>query len=97
MSTWHYQLIKHIYPKGEVYYSVHEYYPATENRGEAWTLSPVALSGVDPDDIQWLMVQVLNCLGKHKMIEVEHDDYGVVYAEINGVNPCPMCGGDRNE
>ncbi|WMM95350.1 hypothetical protein CRP125_gp47 [Roseobacter phage CRP-125] len=101
MSTWHYRLIKHVYPKGEVYYAVHEYYPATEEVGDAWTLNPVALWGEDPDDIRWIIAKVRNDMGRllnnHDIIEVKHDDYGVGYAEINGVNPCPMCGVDRNE
>ena len=43
MSTWHYQLIKHIYPKGEITYGVHEYYPATDEMDETWTITPIAL------------------------------------------------------
>ena len=97
MSTWHYRLIKHVYPKGEVYYAVHEFYPATEEVGDAWGFSPVELWGENLKDIQWLIVNVMKDLGKHEMIQVEHDDYGIGYAEIKGINPCPMCGGDRNE
>jgi len=97
VSTWHYRLIKHVYPKGEVYYAVHEYYPATEEVGDAWGFSPVEIWGESLKDIQWLIVNVMNDLGKYEMIQVEHDDYGVGYAEIKGVNPCPMCGVDRNE
>ena len=92
MSTWHYQLIKHIYPKGEVHYAVHEYYPATEEVGEAWTLSPVAFWGESLKDIQWLIVNVMNDLGKHEMIQVEHDDYGLVYADNTGLKLCETCG-----
>lgn len=73
MSTWHYQLIKHVYPNGKVHYAVHEYYPATEEVGEAWTLSPVEFWGETPDDIQWLIIQVLNDIAEHGIIEVEHD------------------------
>ena len=101
MSKWHYRLIKHIYPKGEVYYAVHEYYPATEEVGEAWTLNPVALWGEDPDDIRWIIAKVRNDIGrllnKHDILEVEHDDYGVVHAENTGAKPCAMCGENRNE
>ena len=73
MSKWDYRLIKHVYPKSEVHYAVHEYYPATEEAGEAWTLNPVALWGEDPDDIQSLIIQVLNDIAEHGIIEVEHD------------------------
>lgn len=97
MSKWHYRLIKHVYPKGEVYYAVHEYYPATEEVGEAWTLNPVAFWGESLEELQDLMNDVLKDIAKHGVMEVEHDDYGVGYAEIKGVNPCPMCGVDRNE
>lgn len=92
MSTWHYRLIKHSYPKGEAHYAVHEYYPATEEAGEAWTLNPVALWGEDPDDIQWMLSAVTQDIGLYDIIEVKHDDYGVVHAENTGVKPCAMCG-----
>lgn len=95
MRTWHYRLIKHIYPKGEVYYGVYEYYPTTEEVEEAFTLSPVEFWGETPDYIQWLIVNVLNDLAKHKIIEIKHDDYGVVYAENTRAKPCAMCGDKR--
>ena len=72
MSKWHYQLIKHVYPNGKVHYAVHEYYTATLGGGEH-TLSPVALVGEDPDDIQCLIIHVLNDIAEHGIIEVEHD------------------------
>lgn len=74
MSTWHYRLIKHIYPKGEVHYSVHEYYPATEDVGEAWTENPVELWSETPDGMQWMLSAVAEDIAKHKIIEVEHDE-----------------------
>jgi hypothetical protein len=72
MSTWHYQLIKHVYPNGKVHYAVHEYYTDTLGGG-GHTLSPVTLGGEDPDDIQCLIIHVLNDIGEHGIIEVEHD------------------------
>ena len=75
MSKWHYRLIKHIYPKGEVHYSVHEYYPATEERGEMWTENPVSLWGETPEGINWMLSSVEQDIGIHDLIEVEHDDY----------------------
>mgnify|MGYP000038258192 CR=1 FL=1 len=97
MSTWHYRLIKHVYPKGEVYYAVHEYYPATEEIGDAWGFSPVELWSEEPDGINWMLSAVVEDIEVYDIVEVEHDGCGVGYAEIKGVNPCPMCGGDRNE
>lgn len=91
MSTWHYQLIKHIFPKGEVHYGVHEYYPATEEVGEAWTLSTVAFWGESPDDINWMLSAVSQDIAKHGIIEVKHDGYGVVHAENTEVKPCTLC------
>jgi len=99
MSKWHYRLIKHVYPKGEVHYAVHEYYPATEEVEEAFTLNPVEFWGETPDDIQWLMVNVLRDVGNHEIIEIKHDDYGVVYAANTRAKPCAVCGdkGETNE
>lgn len=97
MSTWHYQLIKHIYPKGDVHYAVHEYYPATEEVGEAWTLSPVALWGESLKEIEDLFNDVLKDIGRHGIIEVEHDDYGLVHADNAGLKLFETCGRDRNE
>lgn len=79
MSTWHYQLIKHIYPKGEVHYSVHEYYPATEERGEMWTESPVTLWGDGFDDINNMLSCVAQDIGFFNIIEVKHDDSKCVH------------------
>ena len=73
MSTWHYQLIKHVYPNGEVHYAVHEYYTATLG-GEGHTLSPVELWGENPDEIHWLITHVLKDIDEHGIIEVEHDE-----------------------
>jgi hypothetical protein len=33
----------------------------------------MTLVGEDPDDIQCLIIQVLNDIGEHGIIEVEHD------------------------
>ena len=92
MSTWHYQLIKHVYPKDDVTYGVHEYYPATDEVGEAWTLLPIGLSADSEEDVIWVLEAVLNDIKKYGVKEVEHDDYGVVHAENAGVKPCAMCG-----
>ena len=74
MSKWHYQLIRHVYPKGEVHYSVHEYYPATEEVEEAWTLSPVDLWAETADGIQWMLSSVAQDIAKHGIIEVKHEE-----------------------
>ena len=95
MSLFHYQLIKHVYPNGEVHYAVHEYYTATMGGG-GHTLSPVELWGADPDDIQSLIIQVLNDIAEHGIIEVEHDDYDVGYAENTGLKPYETSG-DKDE
>jgi hypothetical protein len=74
MSTWHYRLIKHIYPKGEVHYGVHEYYPATEEVEEAWTLNPVELWSETPDSINWVLSAVAQDIANHDIIEVGHEE-----------------------
>lgn len=70
MLTWHYILIKHVYPKGEIHFAVHEYYPATET----WTDSPVTLWGTDFDDINHMISCVAQDIGYFNIIEVKHDD-----------------------
>ena len=54
MSHWHYQLMKHTTPTGEVYYAVHEYYPSDE--GDGWTENPITIDGESIVEI----VQMLN-------------------------------------
>lgn len=54
MSHWHYQLMKHTTPTGEVYYAVHEYYPSDEGGG--WTENPITVDGESIVEI----VQMLN-------------------------------------
>jgi hypothetical protein len=38
-----------------------------------WAVSPVTLWGETPDDIQRLIINVLNDIAEHGIIEVEHD------------------------
>ena len=92
MSLFHYQLIKHIYPNGKGHYSVHEYYSDTVEEAEMWAVSPVTLWGETPDDIQRLIINVLNDIAEHGIIEVEHDDCGLVHAENTGLKPYETSG-----
>lgn len=50
MSTWHYQLMKHVESSGEEWYGVHEYYPDSE-ADAGYTLYPVRMLGNDPEDV----------------------------------------------
>lgn len=73
MANWHYQLIKHVYPEGEVMYGVHEYYPATEEVGEAWTLSPMGLIAESEEGVVWMLEAVLKDIEAHGVKVVEHE------------------------
>ncbi len=60
--TWHYQLMKHTEPDGEVWYAVHEVY-----EGNGYTVEPVRVQGQNKGDVKWLLKAVLKDLEKHGM------------------------------
>jgi len=72
MNTWHYQLIKHVYPKGEITYGVHEYYPASDEMDETWTITPIALLGDSEKDVLWILNTALEDIKKHGVKEVKY-------------------------
>ena len=52
--TWHYQLMKHTEPDGEVWYGVHEFYGTN-----SYTANPVPITGDDVNDVKWMLENVL--------------------------------------
>jgi len=64
--TWHYQLMKHIEPDGEVWYGIHENY-----RSGGYTVEPVRIMGEDKEDIEWMLKHVLEDIEKHGVKDYE--------------------------
>ena len=48
-STWHYQLMRHTEPDGEVWYAFHEKY------GPGYTVKPVSGSYESGEDAEWAL------------------------------------------
>ena len=64
--TWHYQLMKHTEPDGEVWYGVHESYSLG-----GYTVKPVVVMGQDVEDIEWMLESVLKDIEKHGVKDYE--------------------------
>ena len=64
--TWHYQLMRHTEPDGEIWYAVHEVY-----EGNSYTAEPVRGPGRGIDDIEWMLETVLKDIEKHGVKDYE--------------------------
>ena len=64
--TWHYQLMKHTEPDGEVWYAVHEFYGIN-----AYTASPETIRGKDKEEIKWILETVLKDIEKYGVKDYE--------------------------
>ena len=65
--TWHYQLMKHTEPNGEIWYGVHELYAYAGG----YTVEPVRIMGEDKEDIEWMLKHVLCDIEKHGVKDYE--------------------------
>ena len=68
-ATWHYQLMRHMTPEGEIYYAVHEYYHLEE--GDGWTENPVTVDGESIDDIRKMLICILKDCDTHGVKDYE--------------------------
>ena len=64
--AWHYQLMKHTEPDGEVWYGVHENY-----RSGGYTVEPVRIMGNDKEDIEWMLETVWKAIQKHGVVDYQ--------------------------
>ena len=65
--NWHYQLMKHTEPDGEVWYGVHESYAY----GVGYTVEPVRIAGDDKEDVKWMLEKMLEDIEKHGVTDYE--------------------------
>jgi hypothetical protein len=64
--TWHYQLMKHTEPDGEVWYGIHELY-----EGNGYSSNPESIRSHDKDDIKWMLETMLGDMEKHGVKDYE--------------------------
>ena len=69
MSHWHYQLMRHTAPDGEVYYAVHEYYDL--ETGPAWTEKPVTVDGESKAEVAKMLDNMLWDIWKYGVKDYE--------------------------
>lgn len=69
MSHWHYQLMKHTLPDGEVYYAVHEYYEL--ETGPAFTHNPVTVEGESRSEVVQMLDNMVRDIWKHGVVDYE--------------------------
>ena len=63
--SWHYQLIRHTEPDGEVWYGVHKNYSGS------YTVEPVSIKSEDMDDIKWMLEHMREDIEKHGVKDYE--------------------------
>ena len=71
MSHWHYQLMKHTTPDGEVYYAVHEYYEL--ETGPAFTHNPVTIDGESVAEVVQMLNNISVDILKHGVKDYDTD------------------------
>lgn len=68
MDYWHYQLMKHEEPDGEVWYGIHEYY---EGGTTGYTVEVIKMEGSSKEDVVWQLENVLKDIEKYGVKEYE--------------------------
>ena len=63
--SWHYQLIRHTEPNGNVWYGVHKNYSGS------YTVDPVNIKSEDKEDIKWMLEHMLEDIEKHGVTDYE--------------------------
>lgn len=58
-SNWHYQLMRHTEPDGEVWYAFHE------KHGPGYTVKPVSSSYESVEDAEWALEAMKSDIIKH--------------------------------
>lgn len=71
MSTWHYQIMKHVEPSGEVNYAVHEIYDI--GGGLSWTLSPVNISAESAEEVKSMLQTMLNDIEEYDVMDYDQE------------------------
>ena len=66
LQGWHYQVMKHVEPDGEVWHGVHEYYPFCDG----YTEEPI-LSGEDLEDIKQILKMIEQDIYRHGVKDYE--------------------------
>ena len=68
--SWHYQLMRHTEPDGEVWYGVHKNY----YRSGSCTVEPVNIKSEDKEDIKWMLEAMLMDIEKHGVKTMSGED-----------------------
>ena len=64
--SWHYQLMKHTEPDGEVWYGIHETYTSG-----GYTVEPVRVMGENKEDIKWMLETMLKDIEQYGVKDYE--------------------------
>ena len=70
MSSWHYQLMRHVEKTGAVWYGVHEIY----GKGLGYTLDTVSVDGESKEDVVWQLKAILNDIDKYEVVDYEEEN-----------------------
>ena len=64
-SNWHFQLMRHTEPDGEVWYAFHE------KHGPGYTVKPVSSSYESVEDVEWALEAMKSDIIKHGVEDYE--------------------------
>ena len=66
--TWHYQVMRHVDPEGDVWFGVHEYYPMPDGAG--WTLTPIIFAET-LDELKQMLKMIEQDIYRHGVKDYE--------------------------
>lgn len=66
--AWHYQLMRHKDPDGDIWYGIHEYYTNIEG-GPMYSANPVPVLGDTPEEVEKQLHMILNDLRNYDYID----------------------------
>jgi hypothetical protein len=64
MSSWRYQIMRHVDDNGEPFYAIHEAYKMHDG-GEGWTQRPVPIEAESISDLRMTLLNILRDLERH--------------------------------
>lgn len=66
--SWHYQLIRHIWPSGKEWYAIHEKFNLAGGE-EMTTQDPITVVGDSEQEVVWTLQRMLEDIKKHGIEE----------------------------
>jgi hypothetical protein len=64
MSSWHYQIMRHVDDNNDAYLAIHEFFVGHDKK-EGWTAKPVPIEADSVPEIRMALLNILRDLERH--------------------------------